>query len=262
MFNKILKYAAITVIGLCFSTYFIHTSNLNKRGEQTEMCSDVDVIISDSAKFGFIKKEEIDKFIRESPDGYLGTKRSDVDLYQLEQKLSRYNAIKDCSVSIDRKGIMSVKVTQRRPLFRIEGGQRVLYVDNDGYIFSPSSNFALYVPIITGEVPVVYNDEINDNMSDPEREWISGMINFVSHIENDPFLSAQIQQIDIEKGGDISLYTLAGDHKIVFGQPDNMELKFQKLMAFYKYIVPNKGWKTYSQIDLSYSDQIVCKRNK
>lgn len=258
MFKKILKYVAISLGVLCFGAYFIHASILREAGTEREICNKVRVVITDSAEFGFVNVEDVERFIKESPNNYIGSKRSDIDLYKLEQELKYYNAIKDCHASIDINGVLLAKITQRRPLFRIESSRRSLYVDNSGYIFYPSLSFAVYVPVVTGEIPIEFNDDLNENLDEYQKEWISNMIRVVSYIEADPFLSAQIQQIDIEKGESISLYTLAGDQRIIFGRFDSIDFKFKKLMAFYRHIVPNMGWDTYSQINLTFSDQIVC----
>lgn len=90
------------------------------------------------------------------------------------------------------------------------------------------------------------------------------MLKFGEYIRNHEFWSSQIQQINILPNGELSLYMRVGDQTILFGGMDNMEYKFKKLEAFYRNIVPLQGWNKYSQINLKYSDQIVCtlKENK
>ena len=39
------------------------------------------------------------------------------------------------------------------------------------------------------------------------------------------------------------------------------EQKFRKLLAFYRNIAPEKGWTRYSEVNLKYKGQIVCKLN-
>jgi cell division protein FtsQ len=45
---------------------------------------------------------------------------------------------------------------------------------------------------------------------------------------------------------------------IDFGLPIHIETKFKKLALFYKKIIPNKGWDTYSWIHLKYKNQVIC----
>ena len=263
MSKRVFRYIAITAIVLCFGIYFIHASTLMKRGQESEICSNIEVTVADSAKYGFVRASDIKQYLIESPNNYFGSRRANINLYLLEQEVNKFNAIKESSASIDRVGVLRVMVSQRKPLLRMQTQQGALYSDETGYIFSPTYSFAAYVPIITGEIPILYSDDINTLMSDAEREWIGNIIRLVSHIEADHFLSALIQQIDIEKGGNIALYPKVGDQKIVFGQPYNLDSKFGRLMAFYKHILPNRGAELYSEIDISCNEQIICKkRNK
>jgi len=75
-----------------------------------------------------------------------------------------------------------------------------------------------------------------------------------------------IGQSYLEKNGDFVLIPIVGDLKIVFG-PANSDKsvidKFTRLKIFYKEGIPYEGWQKYTEINLKYDGQIVCrKRNK
>ncbi|EKD31744.1 MAG: hypothetical protein ACD_77C00260G0001, partial [uncultured bacterium] len=53
-----------------------------------------------------------------------------------------------------------------------------------------------------------------------------------------------------------------GQQEIMFGRPDDVEVKFEKLLSFYKNIIPNEGWEKYKVVDLQYNNQIVCVKRK
>lgn len=59
---------------------------------------------------------------------------------------------------------------------------------------------------------------------------------------------------------------MVGDLKIIFGSAySNKQVndKFTRLKIFYKEGLPYEGWDKYSEINLKYDGQIVCrKRNK
>ena len=98
-------------------------------------------------------------------------------------------------------------------------------------------------------------EEIFDQkISDPMKE--AGKF-----LNENPFWSAMIEQIYVEKNGDIILSPKVGKLKIIFGAPENIEIKFRKLLAFYKNIAPEKGWERYNEVNLKYRGQIVCKLN-
>ena len=71
-----------------------------------------------------------------------------------------------------------------------------------------------------------------------------------------------IEQIYVDKNGDIILSPKVGNMEIIIGQMNNLEDKFSRLLAFYNNIAPSQGWNKYSTVNLKYKDQIVCKLNK
>lgn len=90
------------------------------------------------------------------------------------------------------------------------------------------------------------------------------LINFVEWIEDDAFWQAEIVQIVAEttSGGDLELELVprSGKFTILFGSIDNVERKFEKLLHFYKEGLNNRGWDSYSTINVKYDGQVVCSK--
>ena len=80
-------------------------------------------------------------------------------------------------------------------------------------------------------------------------------------INESEFWNAQIAQIHFEKDM-ILLIPRVGNHKINLGSFYNVSTKLDNLYQFYKSVMPVKGWQTYSEINLSFNNQIVCVRKK
>jgi cell division protein FtsQ len=59
---------------------------------------------------------------------------------------------------------------------------------------------------------------------------------------------------------DLELQPQVTKQIVEFGKAEEVEKKFRKLMAFYKNILPYKGWNTYERVSLKFNDQIVCKK--
>jgi cell division protein FtsQ len=78
------------------------------------------------------------------------------------------------------------------------------------------------------------------------------------YIQNDPFLMAMIDQVDITASNKFELIPKLGDQVILFGDATNIDKKFNKLKLFYKNVISVKGWKKYSKINLQFDNQIVA----
>ena len=80
-------------------------------------------------------------------------------------------------------------------------------------------------------------------------------------IKNADFLKRIISEIDIKEDKNIIIYPQVSKQKIIFGYPDKIDDKFDKLIFFYKKILPAKGWNTYRSVNLKFENQIVCNKN-
>jgi cell division protein FtsQ len=79
-----------------------------------------------------------------------------------------------------------------------------------------------------------------------------------TYVDKDAFWKAQIEQIFVTAESEFVLIPKVGEHTIVFGTGDDIEIKFEKLMLFYKEGLSRVGWDKYSTINLKYKNQIVC----
>jgi cell division protein FtsQ len=79
----------------------------------------------------------------------------------------------------------------------------------------------------------------------------------VHYINRDTFLTAQIEQIYVEKNQDFTLIPKIGDSEILFGKLNGMEDKFRRLKIFYREALPYEGWRKYQKINLKYQKQVV-----
>ena len=75
--------------------------------------------------------------------------------------------------------------------------------------------------------------------------------------END-FFRKIISEIDIDRNKNIVIHPVISKQKIIFGYPDMLEEKFQKISLFYNDIVSAKGWNTYKSVNVKFKNQIIC----
>lgn len=258
MLKKAITYFLAILAALLFCGYFAAASLLSEKGRKGELCTDISVTILDSASNRFVSPSEIEDIIASSDINPVGKSREEVRLSGIEKLLESRSAIRQSDVSVSRDGILRVKVTQRRPLLRVETSKGAFYIDDTGYIFPWVNTFTSYVPVVSGHIPVSLEEGYRGVPEESDRSWVEGMIALAHYLDSHPVWNAQIQQINVEENGDISFSTVVGDQKIIFGSIDDIDYKFAKLKTFYRQIVPVYGWERYSAVNLKFSDQIVC----
>ena len=79
-------------------------------------------------------------------------------------------------------------------------------------------------------------------------------------INKSDFWRSQITQVHFDEG-EVLLIPRVGSHKVNVGSFSNIIEKLDNLYHFYKVVIPEKGWQAYSNINLSFENQIVCLKN-
>lgn len=86
-----------------------------------------------------------------------------------------------------------------------------------------------------------------------------GVIDLVNYMEGSRTWKDKIVQITVCNNGELIMVPREGRERFHFGQPDDIHEKFRKMELYYTSIVPAKGDKEYSMVNLEYQGQIVCR---
>tara|TARA_Y100000589_G_C27156989_1_gene631212 strand:- start:926 stop:1651 length:726 start_codon:yes stop_codon:yes gene_type:complete len=165
---------------------------------------------------------------------------------KLEEVLASHYAIKEVEVFTNQKGDIGVIIEQKKPIVRIKNKSDDYFLDEFGDKMQLSDNYTPNLVVATGEITSEDHFDI---------------YSFIMKINESEFWNAQIAQIHFEKDM-ILLIPRVGNHKINLGSFYNVSTKLDNLYQFYKSVMPVKGWQAYSEINLSFNNQIVCVRKK
>lgn len=259
MFKKILIYTGYTLLSSVLAAYFIFSARLASAESRDLTCKEIKVIILDSAQNRFVTPKEIKELLKNEGIRENESKLKHINQYELENIINNRTAVRLSHVSYTRGGLLRVTIEQRRPILRIETPNGGFYMDESSYIFPLIRSFTSYVPVITGDIPVIIPPGFR-GVPQQNREWIKMIHTMALFLEREEFWNSLIGQIYVDNKGELYLYPRVGRFEIVFGKPDDIEYKFQKLSAFYTKIIPVEGWDKYSRVDVRFSSQLVCKK--
>ena len=262
MFKKILIYFVVAVAIGAIGCYFFFAEKLYREGMPKQLCKEVTITLLDSASNRFVTKNEVLEIIDGFTGKSIGQPVGNINTHLIEKLLNQRSAIKESQVSITRGGNLKIDITQRKPVLRIQSSNGGFYVDETQYIFPLVPAFTSYVPIVSGNIPFTLNDGHRGKAQEDDNNWMGRMMELGNYLSNDPFWSAQIEQIYVDENGEIILSPRIGNHTIIFGELTDIENKFNKLYTFYKHIIPAEGWDKYSTVNLKYKNQIICSTNK
>lgn len=180
----------------------------------------------------------------------------EVNMERLERVLAEHPFVGHAEAFIDAENKIHIELVQREPLLRVMDNNGLnYYLDAQGNEMPPSPHYAARLRVATGNIPP------------PEEGFLEDEDHLLNHVflldqllSADPFLDALIEQIYVNKRGEMVLSPKIGRQTIQFGRFTKAESKLKRLKVFYREGLPYKGWQAYRSFDLRYNGQVVCKR--
>ncbi|HEY5826045.1 MAG TPA: cell division protein FtsQ, partial [Cyclobacteriaceae bacterium] len=219
------------------------------------VCKNIVIELDNIHENHFMDEADVMKLVENSGQTIKGKNIKGIDLKSIEKKIMKDKHILDAELYNDLKGNLIVNVELRRPIARIvQENAPDAYIAEDGVVMSVSEKYTSRVLLISGSFVKRFLEDEDLNKSD-EGKQIMTMIEFINE---DRFWKAQIAQMDINSEGKINIYPQITGQRVEFGKPENIEVKFRKLMVFYKEILPQRGWTKYERVNLEYEGQVVA----
>ena len=220
-----------------------------------EDCTGYTIAIKGAAENYFIDAEDVNKLLKSGAGFEIkGKKISEINLKKLEHLLRNNIWIRKAEMWFDNRNVLHVEVYEREPIARVfTTSGNSFYIDSTAKRLSLSDKRTAKVPMFTGFVDKkVYSAKDSLLLTDIK--------SLATYIKNDPFWMSQVSQVDISGGKYFELSPLVGNHLIKLGDAKDLEKKFNRLMIFYKQVLAQKGFDSYSAIDVQYNGQVVATR--
>lgn len=225
--------------------------------KHTVMCSNIKILIPGADNF--IEREEIDAILKQSQGQLIGRSLEGINLNAIEEKIKANPYIAMSSVYADMDGVIHIEISQRQPLLRIiNAGGQDFYIDRDGLKMPVSPNFTANVLVANGHILEHFTGKVDTLIT----SMAADLYKTALFLKKDTLWDAQIEQIFVNDKDDIELVPRVGNQRIILGSADSLETKMTNLLTFYKKAMPQVGWDTYKTINVKFSNQIVCERNK
>ncbi len=223
------------------------------RQQKSERCKDFTISINGAKENLFVDEKDVLKLLSTGTKGNIkGQPMSAFDLLKLEQLLEKNVWIKDAELYFDNKEVLHVSVTEREPVARIFSTTgKSFYIDMDEKKIPLSEKMSADVPVFTGF------PEMMKRMTSRDSSLLHAIAVTAGFINNNPFWTAQVAQIDINTEGEFEMVPVVGNHTVKLGKGDHIEAKFNRLYVFYKNILSKTGFDKYRTIDVQYAGQVV-----
>ncbi len=257
------KLINIGYVVIVLAILFLTLGFINKTHKQSR-CKDIDIQIYVKDGNYFINHQDVLQIVNHQGRSVLLGPLSDINAMEIERLLEENRFVDRAEVFVTLDGILKVNVFQRTPTIRVfplEG--KSYYLDDKARALPLNEHFSSKVVLLTGSFPMSYSEmmqiEISADTSE-KYEKAENILNLAFYIAKDKFWKAWVDQIFIRPDHTIELITLAKDQVVYFGKPENIEDKLSNLHEFYKQELNVNGWQKYHEIDISFKNQIICKK--
>ncbi|MEI7982359.1 MAG: hypothetical protein WCI71_11955 [Bacteroidota bacterium] len=263
-FLKILKICIWTLLvaGALVLVGFVEVNQYNRT------CRTVRIAIDYGMTDILVTKEDLDSIVRKTAGSLIGKPLGYINTGLIEKAISRQPYVARVSVYENNEGDIFIDVRQREPVLRIINRRyETFYLDEAGAFLPVNPDFSARVLVANGAIDDSYSKNPNYRvnvmaLSDSiyYDSLMTSLYKLSMYISHDKFLKAQIDQIYVNAQREFELIPRIGDHVILLGTASNLEAKFQKLYAFYRFGLNKIGWNKYNVINIKYKDQVVCSK--
>jgi cell division protein FtsQ len=253
--NKKFTFKKILVVSvwiiLISGTVVLLVAAMSKKNQ--EQIAGVDIKISGVQNNYFISKKDVLDILEKINGSKLNKSVvNSLDLTAMENRLEKDQWIKKAEIFYDNNNVLQVKITECEPvarIFTVSGAS--FYIDSSLTRLPLSDKFSARLPVFTGFPVEVRVLKKQDSILLNEVKILS------EYIGSHPFWMAQIDQIDITPVAQFELIPKLGNQVIRFGDANNYQEKFNKLLAFYKQVQTRVGWNKYSVLDIRFRNQVI-----
>ena len=232
------KYLNLIKTVLLLSAFVFLLSFTNKRNNERT----VNKILFERDEENFIKNEVLEKVINKYSLSELGAKTNQVDLNFIEKKLDNYSFIKKAEIFTTPEGFIKAKITEEKPLVRIQTPVKEFYLTDESKAINTSKLYSADVMMVSGNVT--------------KEEYVK-LTQLVEYINDDNLLKNHI--IGIKKEGR-NFYTFMTnmEYAIEFGSLTKIAEKFSHLKLFYNQYLSKTPSGRYRKISVRFNNQIVA----
>jgi cell division protein FtsQ len=267
MKKKIIKILIIAV-WVILSAGLLVLLGFSIRDHEETICRNYTINIDYGNTDVLVTKNDIYGIVKQSGHILKGQPLKYISAEKIESSIKKQPYVAGANVFITMNGDVEIHVVQRQPILRIfnQAGES-FYLDGAGQFLPLNPDFSARVMVANGNIPEPFSKNIN-YLQDTVREKdsllcksiMNNLYTLSLYVMKDDFLKALIQEVYVDRNGEFELIPKIGNHIIIFGTPENMKDKFDRLLLFYKKGLSVTGWQKYNLINIKFKNQVICSK--
>lgn len=242
MVKTILKWVILVVL----IAYAVIATAWAQSEARKKSCTGINISIASGSIADSVTNNGVLSELSKFPNKIVGMPAYAVDTKAIENYLEELPQFEKVNCVMTTSGRLDMNVQPMVPAARVFDGSKSFYINKDGKEMKSKASFFVDVPVISGHF---------------SREFTPvKVMPVIRFVESDPLLSQLVGMVYARSEKDIYLVPRIHGHIINFGDTLNMPEKRDALLAFYRKVMPYKGWETYDTISVKFRGQVVATR--
>lgn len=242
MIKKILKILALLLLVAYVGVSFAYTRMMSDR----QLCSGVQIEVRDSACHRFVTAEQVARELGDLPAHIKGKPINAVNTDTIERMLRSIDKIENVSVLCLTDGRIYITVNPMQPVARIFPNTGYsYYINRTGKCISANPMYHMDVPVIQGD--------FSDTAFAPGK-----LLPLLDWLDAHPEWNSLVSSIKVDSPNDVMLMPVIRGHVINLGNLSSLDDKFARLHAFYRQVMPVRGYETFDTLSVKWSGQVVA----
>ena len=246
-----LRYIVVGAVAALILAGLLMLAGCGRAQRSKVLCNALDVQIKDA--WEFVTPEDIRGFLDRNYGVYIGVRLDSLDLAGIERMLENKSIVMKSEAWTTRDGVLHISIVQRAPALRFLNDGKGFYMDHTGYVFPLHSSYTADVPVINGSLPALDSART--------ARWSAGLLELVGFVSSSKQWKDKIDRISVSDNGDVEIRMSEGKERFIFGYPDNIKGKFDKMNKYCSIIRPSKDEGYYKSVNLKYNKQIICRKD-
>ena len=205
----------------------------------------------------FVVEADVLNILGEFNSPFKGKMLQSFDLKKMEAELKKNQWIENANIYIDNTNKLQIIIKEKQPIARLffTNGNSC-YLDSNLKTIPLHNEFSARLPVFTGI------QTLKTEKSQKDSIVLNQIKNIAIFLKNNDFWMANIDQVNFDQQETIEMIPKIGNYKILFGDDNNIENKFNNLAEFYNQVLQKRGWNIYKEINVGFENQIIAVRNE
>lgn len=226
------------------AVYLVVTLVVSDKMAASARCGGVVISIKGDTPTPFVTADDIDHELGGFTAKADTMPLSAIDMSMVEKQLSALSTIESARCYRSANDRLHIDVTPMVPVARVFDGRRSYYINRDGKRLTANARYQVDAPVIIGRF---------DSIRSPR-----AVLPLLERIAGNESWNSLVSAIEVARNGDIILIPSISGHVVNFGDTNAIDDKFKRLTAFYRQVMPVKGWNHYDTVSVKFSGQIVA----